>query len=138
MARMLFPPRGNVDVLGSTLLHLASFPIRNWVAFVLAGLASSMVLSTLLTSFGHAAEQGAEKAGAVSSKDSDDVQLYIQLLMELYLFPQVYWAVAASRDEAMYRSIVAKSRQSQAQRLVVVVGAGHANGILQHARTHGL
>lgn len=55
-----------------------------------------------------------------------------------YLLPQVYDALVASRDEAMYRKMVRKCKELAADSLVVVVGAGHANGILQHVRQRGL
>ncbi len=55
-----------------------------------------------------------------------------------YLLPQVYDALVASRDEAMYRKMVRKCKEFAADSLVVVVGAGHANGILQHVRQRGL
>lgn len=55
-----------------------------------------------------------------------------------YLLPQVYDALVASRDEAMYRKMVRKCKEFAAESLVVVVGAGHANGILQHVRQRGL
>ena len=55
-----------------------------------------------------------------------------------YMLPQIYDAVAASRDESMYQSMVKKCKDFAAERLVVVVGAGHANGILQRVRQHGL
>jgi len=136
--RVLFPPRGNVDVIGSMFLHGASFPLRTWVAFVLAGFCASTVTNKILELFGSGAERAAEQTGAVSKEDRDIVQAYIMLAIEMYMLPQIYDAVAASRDEAMYQSIVTKSRERAARRLVVVVGAGHANGILQRARTLGL
>jgi len=135
---VLFPPKGNVDVLGSMCLHAASFRLRTWVAFSIAGVGASVVATFVLRLLGQVSELGAEEAGAVSSRERDAAQNYIMLLIEVYTLPQVYQAVAAFRDEAMYHSIVAKSRDAQAHRLVAVVGAGHANGILRHARARGL
>mmetsp|Transcript_47625 Transcript_47625/g.114359 ORF Transcript_47625/g.114359 Transcript_47625/m.114359 type:complete len:375 (-) Transcript_47625:105-1229(-) len=138
LARFLFPPRGNVDLVGSMLLHLTSLSARTWIAFVLAGFGASTIASWTLRLFGDMSERGAEEAGVVSSQDRGEAQAWMMLLIEAYILPQVCQAVAASRDEAMYRSIVAKGRELNARRLVAVVGAGHANGILQHARTRGL
>lgn len=136
--QMLFPPLGNVDVFGATVLHVASFPIRTWIAFGLAAFCSSTVLNCLLTGATYASERGAEQAGAVSAKDRADIQPIITMVIYFYMLPQVYAAVVASRDEAMYRSIVAECRARDARRIAVVVGAGHANGILHRVRTRGL
>jgi len=134
--QFLFPPRGNVDVLGSMLLHAISFPMLTWVAFILAGFCSSFVTNHILALFGFGVEKVGENTGVVSKEDSQAVQEWIMIAIELYLLPQIYDAVAASRDEAMYKSIVEQSHRSK--RSVVVVGAGHANGILQRARVRGL
>mmetsp|Transcript_31690 Transcript_31690/g.56924 ORF Transcript_31690/g.56924 Transcript_31690/m.56924 type:complete len:568 (+) Transcript_31690:49-1752(+) len=138
MLRCLFPPPGNVDVLGSTVLHAASFPLRTWLAFPLAGFLSSLVMTRVLEALGSVSEHGAEDLGAVRKQDRDQVQAFMMLAIELYMYPQIYDAVVASRDEAMYQSIVARSNEKQAKRLVVVVGAGHSNGILERVRTRGL
>jgi len=139
--RFFFPPQGNIDVLGSMFLHGASFPCRTWIAFVLAGFCASRVTNLILELFGMAGEQAAERSGAVtvhSKEDRDLVQAYIMLLIEMYMLPQIYSAVADSRDEAMYQKMLAKRRSSNVNRCVVVVGAGHANGIIQRARERGL
>mmetsp|Transcript_118860 Transcript_118860/g.341330 ORF Transcript_118860/g.341330 Transcript_118860/m.341330 type:complete len:578 (-) Transcript_118860:191-1924(-) len=137
----LYPPRGNIDVLGGMFLHAASFPLRTWLAFILAGFCASKVTNLLLQALGMVGETAAEKSGTVvvhNQEERDEWTTYIMLIIELYLLPQIYDAVAASRDEAMYRSIVAKSRDLNANRMVVVVGAGHSNGILSYARSEGL
>jgi len=139
--QFLYPPRSNIDVAGSMVLHAASFPLKTWVAFALAGFCASTVTRWLLHLFGMAGEAAAEKSGAVAVESQEDRDImidYINLLIQMYLLPQIYDAVAASRDEAMYRSVVAKRREQNANRVVVVVGAGHANGILQRARAEGL
>jgi len=120
------------------VLHAKSFPIQTWIAFITAGFAASFVTSHILEFISYGAEKGAEKTGVVKKSDRDAAQAYFMLLIQMYMMPQVYDAVAASRDEAMYQSIVAKARELAAQRFVVVVGAGHANGILQRAKTRGL
>merc|ERR1712129_462845 len=104
------------------------------VAFILAGFCSSFVTNHLLEWFGF--EQAGESTGVVDKEDREVVQTWIMFAIEMYLLPQIYDAVAASRDEAMYLSILEKSRGRD--RSVVVVGAGHANGILQRARSRGL
>jgi len=136
--RALFPGRGYVDVTGSMILHGASFPLKNWVAFILAGVAARFVTGKLLELLGFGAAEVAEKAGAVDEKDVADVQTYIMLLIEFYMLPRIYEAIVASRDEAMYRGIVAKGKEFNTRRAVVVVGAGHANGILRRIRNSGL
>lgn len=136
--QFLFPPRGNVDVFGGMFLHALSFPCKTWVAFVLAGMCASFITNNLLRLLGSGAELGAEQVGAVKKEDREDATMWIMLLIEMYMLPQIYDAVAASRDEAMYQSMVTKCRQFASRRLVVVVGAGHSNGILQHVRSRGL
>lgn len=136
--RVLFPARGSVDVVGSAVLHAASFPFRTWFAFILAGFCASFVTHQILSLCGYGAEQAAEATGTIKAKDRDIAQEWIIFAIEMYMLPRIYDAVAASRDEVMYQSIVAKSREKSAQRIVVVVGAAHANGILERARTRGL
>lgn len=136
--QFLFPPFGAVDALGSTLLHLGSFSCRVWISFVLAGLCASLVTSSILRLFSSGVEVTAESAGVVEEVDRSLAQTYIILAIEMYLLPQIYDAVAASRDESMYQSMVRKCKDFAAERFVVVVGAGHANGILQRVRQHGL
>lgn len=138
MFQFFYPPRSNVDVAGSTIFHMASLRLRTWIAFVLAGIAASYVTTSVLKLLSFAAEQGAEESGAVSSSNRDATQAWIMLGVQLFLLPRVYDAVAASRDEVMYKSIVAKSHEHQARRLVAVVGAAHSNGILQRVRARGL
>lgn len=141
LAQAFFPPRGNIDCVGSTILHAASFPIRTWVAFAIAGYCSSFVMNHILQLFASVGEHGAEASGAINpanEKDRKNNTQLVMLLIEMYIFPQVYDAVAASRDEAMYRSIVATALERNVKRVVAVVGAGHSNGILHYARTSGL
>jgi len=134
----LFPPRTNVDVMGSIVLHAKSFSFRTWFAFGLAGFAASFVTSHVLALFSNGAERVVESTGAVSSEDRGMAQTYAALLLQLYMLPRIYAAVAASRDEVMYQSVCSKGRENASSRMVVVVGAGHANGIMQRARTRGL
>jgi len=136
--QVLYPPRGNVDVIGSIFLHVASFPLRVWAAFFLAAYCASSVTSKILELIGMVGTEGAVETGVVKEEDRQAMQDWVMLGIEFYLFPQVYLAVAASRDEAMYRNIVQKSRERDSRRMVVVVGAGHANGILQCVRERGL
>jgi len=134
----LFPPRTNVDVFGSIFLHAKSFSLRTWLAFVLAGFCASQVTSHILAFFSDGAERVAEHTGAVNKEDRGLAQTYAALVLQLYMLPRIYAAVAASRDEVMYQSVVSKGRENASSRMVVVVGAGHANGIMQRARTRGL
>jgi len=139
--RLLFPPQGNIDVPGGMVLHAWSFPLRMWVAFILAGFCASFITTNILKLFTSGAETAAESSGAVhpeTQEDREDIQAYIMLGIEMYMMPRVYEAVAASRDEAMYQSIVAKCKDHDSRRMVVVVGAGHANGILEKVRSRGL
>jgi len=136
--QVLFPPRRNIDVMGSIVLHGKSFSLRTWVAFCLAGYCASFVTSHILALFSNGAERAVEQTGAVKAEDRSAAQTWIALILQLYMLPQVYAAVAAARDEVMYKSIVAKGRENASSRMVVVVGAGHSNGIMQRARTRGL
>merc|ERR1712129_385401 len=111
---------------------------RTWLAMLLAALCAGGFVGLLLSFFSHEAAGVAASSGAVSPDQTDDVQAYMMLAIELYIFPRLYEAVAASRDEKMYQGIVARAREHAARRLVVVVGAAHANGILQRARARGL
>jgi len=138
LLQALFPPLENVDVAGSMVLHAASFTLRTWVAFLLAGVCASQITTQILTLFGYGASKAVEETGAVSSEDREDLQAFIMLGIQMYILPQVYTSIAASRDEAMYRMIVKKSRVLDKKRMVVVVGAAHSNGILQRARANGL
>jgi len=134
----VFPPRDNVDVPGSMVLHMMSLSWKTCAAFAFAIMCANMVLLLVLETSITVTEEGAEAAGAVLHKYRDTAQGWINILLKLYLFPQLYDAVAVSRDEAMYRGIVATGQENKARRMVVVVGAAHANGILRRARTHGL
>lgn len=136
--QFLFPPFGNIDAVGTTFLHVASFSLKTWIAFLLAGICASSITNALLRLLGAGVEAGAEQTGVVEAKSRDEAQVYIMLAIQMYMLPQIYCAVAASRDEAMYQSMVRKCKEFAAQRLVVVVGAGHANGILQHVHQSGL
>mmetsp|Transcript_76346 Transcript_76346/g.237199 ORF Transcript_76346/g.237199 Transcript_76346/m.237199 type:complete len:200 (-) Transcript_76346:73-672(-) len=135
---ILFPGRGGVDVLGCTVLHAASFRLRTWAAFVLAGLCAGCLVAGLLLLFGSGIAGAAEGSGVVSRKDREAVQGWVMLVLEFYLLARLYDAVATARDEAMYRGVVAKAREHSARRVVVVVGAAHANGILRRVAERGL
>jgi len=139
--QVLYPPRNAVDVVGGMFLHAFSFSFRTWFAFILAGMGASFVTNHILEFFSKGAEYTAESSGAVkvnSKGDRDLLTNCIAMAVEFYMLPRIYQAVAACRDEVMYQSIVAKSRRHSSRRMAVVVGAGHANGILQRARTRGL
>eukprot|EP00927_Polykrikos_kofoidii_P006915 TRINITY_DN12814_c0_g5_i1.p1 TRINITY_DN12814_c0_g5~~TRINITY_DN12814_c0_g5_i1.p1 ORF type:complete len:556 (-),score=91.42 TRINITY_DN12814_c0_g5_i1:97-1764(-) len=136
-----FPPKGNVDMPGCILLSLWSLHIRTWIAFILAGFAASFVTSHVLLFFTSGAEQMVEKSGAIDVKtdeDRDVLQSYFLLALQVYIMPRMYDAVAASRDEVMYRTMVSKAQDSNAHTMVVVVGAAHSNGILQRVSARGL
>ncbi|CAE7380997.1 unnamed protein product [Symbiodinium natans] len=63
----------------------------------------------------------------------------ILLAFEFYMTPCLYEALVASRDEAMYQQMASQVRsRPNCRRVVTVVGAAHANGILKRARTRGL
>jgi len=134
----VFPPLAYVDVLGSVILQVAALPLRTWVAFCLAGFTASFVTSHILLLISSGAEMTVEETGAVHPENRADAQTLSLLILEFYLLPRIYDAIAASRDETMYEAIVAQSRQSGAKRMVAVVGGAHANGILSKARQRGL
>lgn len=124
--------------MGCIVLHAISFPCRTWAAFILAGFGASFVTSHVLSLFTNGAERVAEHTGAVKREDRNVAQAYLALILQMYIMPRIYAAVAASRNEVMYRSLVAKSRQNKSSRMVVVVGMGHSNGILECVRERGL
>lgn len=139
LCRSLFPPPENVDVLGGIGLHAAAFKIRTWLAFIIAGQVASFVTTHVLEFFTLGAAEAGKASGAIpKEEDSDTVQAFIMLGIEIYALPRLYEAVAASRDEAMYRGIVRRSNELRSSRMVAVVGAGHANGILRRVRERGL
>jgi len=137
---VLFPRDRDVDVIGSTVLHLLSLPLRTWIAYVIAVYLASCFTSFILKLFTYGAVEGAEASGAVtvkSDKERHALQDWLILLAELYMYPRLYDAVCTSRDEAMYQGIVAKSGDAVSS-IVVVVGAAHANGILSRVRSQGV
>eukprot|EP00927_Polykrikos_kofoidii_P040918 TRINITY_DN34886_c0_g3_i1.p1 TRINITY_DN34886_c0_g3~~TRINITY_DN34886_c0_g3_i1.p1 ORF type:complete len:562 (-),score=101.93 TRINITY_DN34886_c0_g3_i1:263-1948(-) len=136
--RFFFPARGQVDVLGGTFLHAFSFPLKHWIAFVIAGFCSSFVMSHIVQFLCSSATSAAQEAGAFSHQDHSVVQTYLLLAIEAYAAPRIYDGIVAARDEAMYQGLVARSREHAAKRVVVVVGAGHSNGMMQKVRDRGL
>jgi len=136
--QFFFPPRTYVDTFGSMFRLVAAFPLRTWAAFGAAGLAASMVTGTILSLLASGVTQVGESTGVVDESSSMDFQLYLTALVEFYALPQIYTGVAACRDEVMYQQVVTRNRKHGLKRSVVVVGAGHANGILQRARDRGL
>lgn len=135
----LFPAPENVDVLGSIPLHAKAFKIRTWVAFSIAGVVASFVILNVLQFFTLGATDAGKAAGAIPKKENSAmVSAYLMLAIEIYALPRLYEAIAASRDEAMYRSIVIKCNEFRGRRMVAVVGTGHANGILRRVRERGL
>lgn len=138
LARFFFPRSDNVDCFGSIFLHAWSFPLKTWVAFLLAGFCASQVTNFIMESFTDGAAKAAESAGVVKKKDHQDLQVLLMLALEFYLFPRIYEGVAASRDEVMYRMTRRRVREYGSRCSVLVVGAGHANGILQRIRACGL
>lgn len=138
LARALFPSHFDIDVIGGAVLHMLSFHVRTWVAIALAASCAGAIAGGLLTLLGHSVASAAQGSGVVSDEDSGALQAFVMLFLEMYMMARLYDAVAASRDEAMYRGIVARAREGGCQRLVAVVGAAHANGILRHVREGGL
>jgi len=136
--QVLFPPQGHVDVVGGTILHAKSFRLRTWIGFALAGVLAGGLAACLLLLFGEGVAGAAVHSGTVSKHSAEEIQAFVMLGLEFFAFARLYEAVAASRDEAMYRGVVSKARDHEARRLVVVCGAAHANGILQRVRTRGL
>lgn len=141
--QLVFPANSDVDVLGCALLQFSSLPPRSWVALLTAGVAASAVLNSVLAAPG--------KALALSvSLDATRTAKLIERLtffLTVYLIPRVTEAMLNSRDEAMYRGVVAAFNDqpttdagdlASPQRVVLVCGAAHSNGILRRARDRGL
>jgi len=136
--KVLFPPRYHVDVIGTSVLHAMSFRWKTWFAFLIASCCAGGLLGCILVLLSSGVSGAAQGAGAVKEKDRDEFQAWLMLAVEAYVFPRLHEAIAASRDEAMYRGIVNKAMRHQSSRSVAVVGAAHANGILEFIRTQGL
>lgn len=139
LLRACFPSKEDVDLAGTTVLHFLSFRLRTWIAFIVAGACAGCLVGFLLMLVGRGAEGAAEHSGVVKPRDRDEAWTFIVLLLELYLLPCLYEAVASSRDEAMFQSLQAKAASApNFRRLVLVVGAAHANGLLQRVRSRGV
>merc|ERR1711861_115896 len=82
--QVMFPPRHNVDIIGSMVLHGKSFSLRTWFAFILAGYCASFVTSHIMMFFSNGAERAAETTGAVKKEDRDLAQALILLVLQLY------------------------------------------------------
>lgn len=135
--RLLFPRSDSVDTLGSMVLHAKSFPLKNWIAFIIAGCGANFVSSNILKFLSTEATNGAIDGGMVKQKNADIFQVLLLNAVLMYLMPCLYEAVLVSRDEAMYQGICAKARSSNARCMVAVTGAAHTNGILQRCRERG-
>lgn len=136
MRELLFPAPEKIDLVGTTLLQVASFNGRTAIAMLMAATVASGVVGLVLMLVGWLGADVAD--GVVGNIDKTDLMTKISLAIQLYCMPRLYEAVAASRDESMYQAIVAKAKEHGSRRLVAVVGAAHANGILERARNRGL
>lgn len=138
LVNILFPRRGSIDTLGCAFLYVQAFTLRIWFAFLLGAFCASLVTVALLRLFSWGGAQAVEMTGAVDDVDAETTEECVLIALKMYIMPRLYDAVAASRDFTMYENIKAKARTHEAKRLVAVMGAAHANGVLQLAKKHGL
>mmetsp|Transcript_22046 Transcript_22046/g.50366 ORF Transcript_22046/g.50366 Transcript_22046/m.50366 type:complete len:607 (-) Transcript_22046:78-1898(-) len=133
----LFPSTSRVDVMGTFALHCCSLRLRTWIGFTAGVMVANFVTTHVLKLMATGTEQAAEATGQVSEEDRSVVTPLIMLAIELYVITCFYGSILASRDEAMYNGVIAECRRSRASRAVVVLGAAHSNGVLQHLSSRG-
>jgi len=136
--QVMFPSRDRVDSLGVVLLHSASCRLRTWIVVLLAGVSAVAAVASMLWFCGGGSTGALSGVGVAPTHGRGEVQGVVMLLIEFYVMPRLYEAVASARDEAMYQRIATEVARRRARRLVVVVGVAHANGILQRVATRGL
>lgn len=137
--RVCFPRRCDVDVIGTAFLHFVSFRLRIWLGFVISSACAGSLLGAVIYFMGRGAEGAAEAGGVVKPEDRQAFISSLLLAFEVYLMPCIYEALVASRDEAMYQQMASQVQsRPTCHRVVAVVGAAHANGILKRARTRSL
>jgi len=139
-----FPGTRRLDLLGSVVLHVAAFKLRTWAAFALALVVTTQVcrvsgffFSLIVGGVGEVATAG----NVVDSAGRGNFEDTVNLLMVLFIWPQVATAVLFDRDEAMYQAIAARAASAPAggeYRMTAVCGAAHANGILSKIAERGL
>merc|ERR1719235_2799019 len=99
---------------------------------VASGVASA-VISMVLQLPGMVAGAGA-RAGGASSSTSDLIIEVVTLALEAYLLPRICDAMLIQRDQSMFDEVTKEAHSLGADRLLVVVGAMHVNGILRRSR----
>jgi hypothetical protein len=129
----MFPRRSDLDVFTVFITQAMSFTCRTWAAVGLATVIASLVISTVLYLPGMVAGAGA-RAGGASSSTSDFIIEVVTLSLEAYLLPRICDAMLIQRDQAMFDEVTKEVETLGADKLLVVVGAMHVNGILRRAR----
>merc|ERR1719484_2761 len=100
---------------------------------MIATLVASVVISMVLYLPGMMAGAGA-RAGGASASTADLIIEGVTLSLEAYLLPRICDAMLIQRDQSMFDEITKEVHTLGADRLLVVVGAMHVNGILRRAR----
>lgn len=138
------PMAHKLDLALNMCMGFGRFKLRTWLAFLLGTICSSLLITGIVLGISYAS---AESARAASSGKSEEEQAYIANLVfqlvalgiNLWFFPAIYYGLLDSRDEQMYRGIVAQVRaRPHLKKFVVVIGAAHSNGILRRLRERGI
>jgi len=138
----LLPMPQKLDLALNMCMGFGRFRPRTWFAFLLGTLCSGLLITGIVLLLSYALAAGAREA-ASGEEDKDWIQnLVFQLVgisINLWFFPGIYYGLLDSRDEQMYRGIVAQIRaRPHLKKFVVVIGAAHSNGILRRLRSRGI
>jgi len=138
---LCLPMTHKVDLFLSMAWGFGRFRIRTWAAFLIAILISTSIIVGVFFSISEAAKVSVEKAGGNSPESKEYAELIallIPLSIQAYLYPAVYQALLESRNEQMYRGLVAQIRnRPKATKFMVVIGAAHANGMIERCYDRG-
>jgi len=138
LTRILFPLQG-LDLPAQMIWAFCRFQIRTWIGFVLAGIVTTLLLSFIISIPGYFVDKAASAGGHEDVGRNFDK--FFPLMLEIYIFPAIYWGLLDHRDEKMYRQICSQVRRSYPRgkrTYVAVVGAAHINGILARAKKRGM
>eukprot|EP01062_Namystynia_karyoxenos_P058570 TRINITY_DN50094_c0_g1_i1.p1 TRINITY_DN50094_c0_g1~~TRINITY_DN50094_c0_g1_i1.p1 ORF type:complete len:573 (+),score=120.12 TRINITY_DN50094_c0_g1_i1:91-1809(+) len=160
LLRLMFPDPHYIDSIGAMIQHCASLSCRTWAAFITAAVLVNLLVTAevwllgqlfskiadllridvlLAHIFASKGDAASTKAPASAGSSSQWLALWLLPILELYLLPVIKSAVLDDRDEFMYRNAVRAFDADKArQKVVLVCGCAHANGILRRARSQGL
>lgn len=142
----LFLPMGHkLDIVLNMLYGFARFKCRTWLAFLVGVGAATAILTgvILLIQYGSKAVATGTSSAAGSDEEESDkigdtVFLVVGVAIQVYLYPVVYKGLLDSRDEQMYRGVVAQiRRRPNAEKFMIVIGAAHSNGMIRRMYERG-